>query len=276
MVSFKRDIMEDITHTYIVIQYELQKHLRRRRLALAIILAVVLPILFYAIPKIWNTGFADTSESFASINLGFVNLLIIISAALFAGDAISGEFEKKTALLIFSTPQRRTSIFVGKYIAALLAIFVVVSLYYIITIVEIAGIYGMDNIPYEVVISYLLALLYVCGVLSLTFFFSSILKGVISSTLLSFFSLMMILPIVSMLLTVAKIEPWFIVTYSAGLITDVFGLPTHGGVVMGGPEGGRRLVMYTPDFATGVEVMVAYCVILFIISIIIADRKDVE
>jgi ABC-2 type transport system permease protein len=272
MVSLKEDIVEDITHTCNAIQYELRKHLRRRRLAIAIILAVVLPILFYTIPKIWDIGFPDTSESFATRNLGFVNLLIIISAALFAGDAISGEFEKKTALLTFSTPQRRTSIFVGKYIAALFAIFVIVSLYYIITTVEIAGIYGMDNIPYELVKSYLLALLYVCSVLGLTFFFSSILKSVMSSTLLSFFSLMMILPIVSMLLTVAEIEPWFIVTYSAGLITNVFGLSS---IMMGhGDEVGGTT--YTPNFATGVEVMAAYAIILFIISIIIAVRKDVE
>ena len=274
MVSFKRDIMEDITHIYIGIQYELRKHLRRRRFAIAIILAVVLPILFYAVPKIWNTGFAETSESFVSSNLGFVNLLIIISAALFAGDAISGEFEKKTALLTFSTPQRRTSIFAGKYIAALTAIFVIVSLYYIITILEVIQIYGINNVPLDLVKSYLLALLYVCSVLSLTFFFSSIFKSVISSTLISFFTLMMILPIVSMLLTVVKIEPWFIVTYSAGLITDVFVQP----IFMGGAGGerGGGFTEYAPDFGTGVWVMVAYAVILFIMSIIIAVRKDVE
>jgi ABC-type transport system involved in multi-copper enzyme maturation permease subunit len=273
MVSLKGDIMEDITHTYIAMQYELRKHLRRRRLAIAIILAVILPILFYAIPKIWNVEFADTSESFATANLGFVTLLITISAALFAGDAVSGEFEKKTALLTFSTPQRRTSIIIGKYIAALFAIIIVVSLYYIITTIEIAGVYGMDNTPSELLKSYLLTLLYVCGVLSLTFFFSSVLKGVMSSTLLSFFTLLMILPIVSTLLGVAEIEPWFIVTYSAGLITNVFGLRGREVSVAKGTEGGST---YTPDFVTGVEVMVAYALIFFVISIIIAVRKDVE
>jgi len=274
MVSFKGEVMEDITHTYFATQYELRKHLKRKRLIIAVILAVVIPILFYAIPKIWGIGFADTSESFVSSNLGYANMLIIICVALFAGDAISGEFEKKTALLTFSTPQRRISIFVGKYLAALTAVFIIVSLYYIITTLEAVQIYGINNIPSELVKSYLLALLYVCSVLSLTFFFSSIFKGTISSTLLSFFSLMMILPIVSMLLTVAGIEPWFIVTYSADLITDVFVQPS----LMRGARGvqGGGFTEYAPDFGTGVWVMVGYAVILFIMSIIIAVRRDVE
>ncbi len=240
---------------------------------MAAILAVAIPTLFYAIPKIWDIEFASTSESFATASLGFVSLLIVISAALFAGDAISGEFEKKTALLTFSTPQRRTSIFVGKYIAALFAIFVIVSLYYIVTTVEIAELFGTDDIPGELVKSYLLALLYACSVLSLTFFFTSTLKGVMSSTLLSFFTLMMILPIVSTLLAAAEIEPWFIVTYPAGLITNVFGLEGRMTSVTKGTNGTST---YTPDFATGVEVMAAYAIILFIISIIIAVRKEVK
>lgn len=75
-----------------------------------------------------------------------------------------------------------------------------------------------------------------------------------------------------MLLTIAEIEPWFIVTYSASLITDFFGLP----IQMGPSEGMRGFTMYRPDFATGVEVMVVYGTILFIKSIIIAVTKDVE
>ena len=50
-------------------------------------------------------------------------MLIIVSVALVTGDAVSSEFEKKTDLLLFPIPQRRTSIFAGKYVAALIASF---------------------------------------------------------------------------------------------------------------------------------------------------------
>lgn len=282
MALSKTSVMEDFAHIYISIKFEMQKHLKRKRLVIALLLAVAIPILFYAIPKIWDVGFIGTAKLFLSSSLSFISLLIIISSALFAGDAISGEFERKTALLIFPTPQRRTSIFVGKYCSALIAISAIVSLYYLVTLVEVMVIYGIDGVPYEMAISYLLALLYGCSVLSLTFFFSSILRGVVSSTLMGFFALMMILPILSVLLMLAKVEPWFIVTYSAGLITNVFGLP----IQMGGPfgafggqeghPGAQMFMLYQPDFTSGVAVMTLYALLFLMISIILADRKEVE
>jgi len=280
MVSFKTSIMENFIHIYISIKFELRKHLKRKRLIIALLLAVTIPILFYAIPRFWNISFINMPKLFLSANLSFINILIIISSALFAGDAISGEFERKTVLLIFPTPQKRASIFIGKYCAALIATSILVSLYYLITVVEVVAIYGIGGLPYETVTSYLLALLYGCSVLSLTFFFSSTLKGIISSTLISFFTLMMILPILSTLLMVAGVEPWFIVTYSAGLITNVFRLPVQiggpFGTQGGGHPGGQMLTTYQPDFTIGVVVMAVYALLFFIISIIIADRKDVE
>ncbi|MBU4189656.1 MAG: ABC transporter permease [Candidatus Thermoplasmatota archaeon] len=244
--------------------------MRRKRLIIAVILSTVIPLLFYAIPKIWGLGFADRPETFAQNNLGFITMLIIICAAFFAGDAISGEFEKKTGLLTFPTPQRKTSIFISKYIAALISTGIMVSLFYLITTLEIAQIYGITNIPIDVLKSYLLALLYTFSVLGLTFFFSSFLKSTISSTLLSFFTLFMILPILSMLLMVVDVEPWFIVTYSADLITSIFGSQTFQG-----PHGeGPGFTIYTADFTTGVMVMVVYAVVLFILSIIIANRRE--
>jgi preprotein translocase subunit SecG len=96
-----------------------------------------------------------------------------------------------------------------------------------------------------------------------------------ASTLLSFFGLIMILPIVSSLMMVAEVEPWFIVTYSAGLITDVFLQPTFGGG--GGPGGSPDgFTSYSPQFTTGVEVMAAYAMIFFLIAIFLSTRRDVE
>ncbi len=280
MASLKTAIMEDFSHIYTSMKFEMQKHLKRKRLVIGLLLATAIPVLFYIIPKLWDVGFIGAPELFLSSNLSFINILIIISSALFAGDAVSGEFERKTALITFPTPQRRTSIFVGKYCAALIAISVLVSLYYLITIIEVMVIHGINSIPQELITSYLLALLYGSSVLSLTFFFSSILRGVISSTLMGFFTLMMILPILSTLLMVVKVEPWFIVTYAGGLITNVFGLS----IQMGGPFGGQggaqpgaqMFMIYQPDFTIGVATMTLYAILFFVSSIVLADRKDVE
>jgi len=271
------DIREDMAHTVLSVRYEILKHMRRTRLLIALSLAIVLPVLFYIIPRVANVSFASTADGFMSNILGFGSFLIIISAALFAGDAVSGEFESKTALLTLSTPQRRTSIFIGKYLAAMLAVFTIVTLYYLVGVFEVIGIYGVSKVPIVTMRSYLLALLYATAVLSLTYFFSSIIKGTMASTLLSFFGLIMILPIVSSLMMVAKVEPWFIVTYSAGLITNVFLQPGFGGGGGGGGGGPPdAFTSYSPQFTTGVEVMAAYAIVFFIIAIVLSVRRDAE
>ncbi|MCK4816428.1 ABC transporter permease, partial [bacterium] len=226
MISFKDDLVGDFTHLSLNVIFELRKHLKRKRLHMIAALAIFIPLIFYAIPPLFNIEFADTAVAFANSNLGFITLLITISGAIFAGDAVSSEFEKKTGLMLFPTPQRRTSIFVGKFLAALIATWLVVALYYLVTVMEIAQIYGVTEISNELTKSFLLALIYSVSVVSLIFFFSSILKRTITSTLIGFFLLMMIMPIISSVLMWVEVEPWFIVTYPSGLITSVLGLPS--------------------------------------------------
>ena len=216
MASFKNDLITDVKHFYLSINFEIRKHLRRKGLILVLILAFLLPFIFYIVPIVLNTDFADTANQFASSNLAFINLLIIISAAVFTGDAISSEFEKKTGLILFPTPQRRNSIFIGRFIAAIIGVWLVISIYYFITILEIISVYGVSEISIELSKSFLIALIYSVCAISIIFLLSSILKKTIYSSLVGFFLLMMILPIISSVLQLADVEPWFIVTYSSG------------------------------------------------------------
>ncbi|MBS3782696.1 MAG: ABC transporter permease [Candidatus Thermoplasmatota archaeon] len=271
MKSIKEDILEDMRNTCLTVSFELKKHFRMKRMIISFALAVGLPLIFYIVPKIW-ASFPDTAEQFANLNLSFVNLLIIISGSLFAGDAVVGEFEEKTGLLLFSTPQRHSTIFIGKYIGALLPTLTVVSIYYLTTSLEIIGIYGTGGITVEFYKSFLIGLIYTTSAVSLIFFFSSILKRKITSTLLGFFSLMMILPIMSSVLQfLVEVEPWYILTYFEGLITDVFvGAPS----LQGGPGG--EGTQFSPDFYQGIIVMVAYTIVLFFLGLFIADQRRME
>lgn len=272
MNSFKDEIIDDMFNAYLTVKFELIKHLRRKRLLITLILATLIPLLFYIITKALSKDFPDSAAEFATSNLGFINLLIIISAAIFGGDAISGEFEKKTGLLLFPTPQRRTSIFVGKFIAALIAIYFIVSLYYFITLLEIAQVYGFGDVSIDFVKSYFLALLFASSVLGIIYLFSSIMKGTMPSTLLGFFFLLMILPIISTVLILADIEPWYMITYSSGLITNVLGVESEPNP----HDEELNLTRFTPDLYTGIAVMFAYTIILLLFSIIIANRRTME
>jgi ABC-2 type transport system permease protein len=272
MASFSHGTTGEVRDTYLSVGFELRKHLRRRRLLIVVALAILMPLVFNIVPLIGDVEYADFPDTFASAVLQFVGVLIVISAALFAGDAVSGEFEKKTGLLLFPTTQSRTSIFVGKYIAALLATFLVVSIYYSVTTVQTAVIYGFGNIPAEMVRSYALALLYSTSAVSVVFFFSSIMKRTISSTVLGFVVLLMVFPILETVLGLVDIEPWFVLSYSAGLLTNVIG----GTVGFGPPEGHFALPTFAPDLDVGIAVMAAYTLVFFAGSIACANRKSLE
>ena len=259
----KREIKDDLYDANLSFRFELTKHLRRKRLLIVAALALLVPLIFYVYTP-------DSASEFAAGSLTFLSILIVASGALFAGDAICGEFEKKTGLLLFPTPQRRISIFTGKYVAALAATFLVVSLYYLVTVLQISHLYGVGEIPSELGKSFLTALIYVTSVVSIMFFLSSILKRSMSATILGFVSLMMILPVLAMVLSSVDIEPWFIVTYSAGLISSVLGEVSLGH----GP--GRFSSVYEPTFVVGIVVMVVYTVAGFLSSMAIGSRKSME
>jgi len=259
------NVRNDVFDTYLSVKFELMKYLKTRRLLIIAALAVIVPLIFYVkVP--------DTAGVFADNVLTFLNVLIVISAAMFAGDAVCGEFEKKTNLLSFPTPQRRSSIFAGKYIAALLATLLLVLLYYVVMTLQIAQLYGWGAIPTELGKSFLTALLFSAAAVGVVFFFSAILKRSISSTIVGFLFLMVILRVVEGILTRVNQEPWFIVTYSAGLITSVLG--TSSSLLFGRGEGESTLTAFTPHFGVGIAVMVAYAIVGFAAGMAMAIRKE--
>ncbi|OGO01437.1 MAG: hypothetical protein A2Y72_04545 [Chloroflexi bacterium RBG_13_53_26] len=134
--------------------------------------------------------------------------------------------------------------------------------------------YGWGEIPTELGKSFLTALIYSASAVGAVFLFSAILKRSMPATIVGFLSLMMILPIISMILTQVNQEPWFIVTYSAGLITDVLGVSSSFGGM--GPGEHVATTEYAPTFGKGIVVMVAYAIIAFVIGVVLANRKSEE
>jgi ABC-type transport system involved in multi-copper enzyme maturation permease subunit len=252
----------NFSETWLSLQFELLKHLKRRRLLILMVLAVLLP-LFPLIRR------PDTAVEFAGSSLNFISVLIVISAAMFAGDSVCGEFEKKTSLLLFPTPQNRASIFAGKYLAALLCTLLVVALWYVVLTLEIGPLYGWGEMPADLWKSFATALLFSTAAVGVAFLISSALRRSISATILVFLVLMMIMPIGVMIMTMLDTEPWFIPTYSANLITTVLGASSR----LPMPHG-NEMQQFTPTLGTGIAVMAAYAVACLAAGMAIAVRKE--
>ena len=212
MGKFENGALDDVHNVWLTILFETRKHFRRRRFAMAFGLSLFIALIFSFLPFLIGGDFPDTGIAFFSNHLGFVDMLIVIVAAIFAGDVISSEFEKKTGLLLFPTPQRRGTIYVGKFIAALIPVLFSVSVYYIATSISVTVIYGFHGLQIEALYSFLIALIYSISIVSVIYLFSSFMKRSITSSLVGFFLIMMIFPIISMILNASGVEPWFILT----------------------------------------------------------------
>ena len=262
----------DFVQIGIITRYELLKHLRRRRLLAVLVITSVLCAIQLGVPLALNMPYQQNVKDFAMSFFGFVNLLIIISGAFFAGDAIASEFQHKTGYIIFPNPVKRTTLVLGKFLAALLSVLMVVALYYLIGVSSMLGIYG--EVPYEIGVSFAYAVLYLCSVLGLTFFFSSVFGGTTGATLTSFFMLFMILPIVTAVSTFTGYEPWYILTYASGIITEIIEPPLERVVEITVPGSPITIWIFHPDFFYSVLVLLAYFIITLVISALIARRKE--
>lgn len=271
MSEFLRDVAEDLHHTLLACRFELLKHWGRYRLLLGALLALGVPSLFYIVPKLAGTGFPVASDLFVGLNLSFAGTLVVITAAYYGGDALSSEIDKRTYLVSYVTPQRRTSLMAGKFLAGLFLMVLDLSLYYGVTVWETVSIYGKGAVPSPMATSFAVACLYALTALAFAFFFSSFLRSAITSTLVSLFALTLILPIVEVVLAVVSVNPWFLPNYAAGLITTVLGYAGALSQAMSSVGYGAGFV---PGFATSLGVLAAWALVLLLASAIISSRQE--
>ncbi len=271
MGNFNNEAMDDVHNVWLTIKFELRKHFRRRRFTIALGISLFIALIFSFLPFLIGGDFPDNGVAFFNSNLGFIGMLIVIVAAIFAGDVISSEFEKKTGLLLFPTPQRRGTIYVGKFIAALIPVLLSVGIYYLATSISVVAIYGFGDLPIEALYSFLIALVYSTSIVAVIYFFSSFMKRSITSSLVGFFLIIMIFPIISAILNAAGIEPWFILTYSGDLITTVLNATTESF----GP-GGHMAASSEPDTVIGLIIMGVYTLSGFVGGLILAMRRRME
>ncbi|MBM3157051.1 MAG: ABC transporter permease [Chloroflexi bacterium] len=274
IATTRGNINNAVIDTFLSFRFELVRYLKSKRLLILGGLAIIMPLLF-----LLKT--VNTASGFAVLALDVFGVFIVISAAMFTGDAVNGEFERKTNLLSFSTPQRRSSIFIGKYIAAVLATFFVIMLFYLTMTLQMAGLYGWGEIPAELGKSFLIALLSAAAAVGVVFFFSSLLKRTMASTIVGALFIMWVMEIVRIIMMVVGQEPWFIPTYSAELLKNVLNTES---ILDLAPQQmfqeriqerfGITLTFYEPELWLGIAVLATWAIVGFVSGMAIAVRRE--
>src|SRR6266699_1721358 len=259
-----------------ITKYELLNYFRSRRFFVLLIIGIVISAIFTAVVGYYGIAYLNLTSALGFYSFWWGNsitLVVILSGIFFGGDAISGEFQNKTGYFLVGNPLRRSSIYIGKWIAALTASLIIFAIYAAIAVGN--GIYYFGaNIPYQFGDSLVFSVLYLIAVLGFTFFFSSLFKSssmsILVTAILFLFAFSLIQLIVSGLV---QVEPWFIITYGSGIIGNVL-MDTYPTTQPIRGPGGRDSTTFAATIPEGIAILVAYFFVTAILGLVLFERKE--
>ena len=284
-----------------VTKYNFLNYFRARRfyvmLAIILIISALLtalvgyyrPVAFLGLPGTPASqavlGFYGAAWGGTGGFLSFSSLVVILSAAFFGGDAISGEFQNRTGYFLVPNPIRRSAIYVGKWFAALAASTIILVVFAVIVMGN-GLFYFPGAVPWEFEQSLLFAWVYLVAALSLTFAFSSLFKSSSISILMSVILLLFVFGVVDdVSMFVAGIEPWYSITYGAGIISSILvsPYPAHKVTESLGAAFGRNqtsanphfvISTYTASVPEGLEILVVYFAVMAALGLWLFVKKE--
>lgn len=260
-----------------IMKYTLLDYVRSRRFYILLTITLLISGLLTVLVGYYRpASFLSSELSFYSSWWGnSVTFVIVLSGVFFGGDAISGEFQNKTGYFNIPNPIRRSSIYVGKWLAALIASTATLGVFTAITIGN--GLFYFSGVPYQFGESLLFALFYLVAVLGFTFFFSSLFKSSSMSILVTAILFLFAFTLIQQLVAgLVQVEPWFILTYGAQIIGNVLTVPYPPQVstISFGPPGSPTLTTYNATIPEGLAIIGVYFVITAIIGLVLFEGKE--
>jgi ABC-2 type transport system permease protein len=279
-----------LAQVLVMMKYTFQDYLRSRRFAILMVIMVLIgggltvALAYFGIGAFTGGGAISTSSLVAQLGFysgfwGFATDLAVIAGIFFGGDAISGEFQNKTGYFMLPNPVRRSSIYIGKWLAALTAGTIAILIYMAFCIGN--GLYYGFGIPTQFVESFAFTWFYLVAALGFTFFFSSLFKSSSYSFLVTFLLFFFAFGIIDLLATdLAHIEPWFLLTYGAGIIGDVLMSPypahtsTSSGLFGRGGANAPTFFTYNPTIPEGLTIIAIYFIATAVLGLLLFERKE--
>src|SRR6266581_497099 len=263
----RRLLPSSVSQIGTITKYELINYFRSRRFFVLLIIGLIISALLTALVGYYRpSSFLSSPLNFYSFWwAGSITFVIILSGIFYGGDAISGEFQNKTGYFLVANPLRRSAIYIGKWLGALTASVIMLAAFTAIAIGN--GVYYFGpSIPYQLWVSVLFGLLYLIAVLGFTFFFSSLFKSssisILVTAILFLFAFMLIQSLVEALV---KIEPWFLITYGAQIVTNTLVDPYPTTSTQG--FGPNAFTSYATTIPEGIAILSAYFLVTAVLGL---------
>ena len=227
------DFKDDFRQAFIVAKYEIMKFLSGKKILIfGIINALVLAILTIVIYAV-NIDNLDT-EFGLGLYIGVSSWLMLLGATLFSASSLVAEFEERTALVLFTKPIRKGSIFMGKMFASYALNLGFVILYYIVASVAIAIKTGGFTPNIFASIGY--CTLYILALTGIAMMFSALMKKSSSASILTFVFILLVPSIIGIAIAIISFssggdtpDMWYILDYASQAVATSISGPVENG-----------------------------------------------
>lgn len=267
---------DSLSHIFIVTKYEMLNFFRNRRFYILLTIGVLISALLITLVGYYRPpGLLSSPLAFYATWWGFgISFVVILAAIFFGGDAISGEFQNKTGYFVVGHPIRRSSLYVGKFIAAFIAALIIFTVYTLIAVAN--GLYYFGpTIPIQFVEAVALAVLGLFAALAFTFFFSSLFKSGSMSILVSAILLLFGFTIIDeVVIGFANYEPWFSLSYGAGVVGNIMVVPYPPHEVSASAFGGPVMTTFNATIPEGIAIMLIYFAVCGVLGLVLFENKE--
>ena len=254
-------VPSNLAQVGVIVKYTFLEYLRSRRFFILLTIAVVIGAVFTFVVGYYRPAIFLSSELvFYSVWWGMTaTYLVVLAGIFFGGDAISGEFQNRTGYFVLPNPIKRSTIYAGKWLAALIASSIILAVFAAIAMGN--GMYHFGTgAPYQFGVSLLFSWFYLASALSFTFLLSSIFKSSSYSILVAAILFLFAFQIIqTFIANLVGIEPWFILTYGSQIIGNVLQIQY--------PENSVTI-------AEGLTIMAVYFVATVIIGLTLFNRRE--
>lgn len=227
----KKGIFEDIRQASIVSRFEVLKYLSGYKLLIFGII-VIATLALTTVALIIFPGDEGVNKGVYAVYLSFITLLALLGATLFTSTTLCSEFEERTALVLFTKPIKKSSIFLGKVFIAFVLNVVIFAVFYLIVVVM--GLILKGDFTTDILTSFGYLVAYVFAVTGIAVMFSSLMKRSSSASILTF---IFVLLVPNLILSVIMISQgakdvsgyWYFLDVAASSITtSVSGTVSNG------------------------------------------------
>ncbi len=280
-VKANNNVPSSLGQVRVQTKYEFLNYFRARRFYILLTIGLVIEVALTLV--VWHSGgsssFTDSLNFYSTWWGESATFVVIFCAIFFGGDAISSEFQNKTGYYLVPNPIRRSSIYIGKWLAAVAASLIIIAVATSITLIN--GIYYFGtSIPYQFGESFVFTLVYLISALGLSFFFSSMFKSASYSILVSVVLLLFGFTVIEELISIfVHIEPWFLLSYGSDIIANIMmsPYPKHSATVTEPVGRAGRTITFSTFNATvpeGLAIMLVYFAVTAVLGLVLFERKE--